>query len=455
MKLRDYQVELISKIRESMMAGNKTNLLVLPTGAGKTVIAAYMMKSASDKGMECLFLNHRREITKQTTAAFSKVGVRHGIIAAGFPADTTPKVQIGSVQTIVNRLGKIKQPRLIIWDEAHHLSAGSWRKIFRAYPDAFHVALTATPQRLDGQGLGEFFSTLIRGPEVEWLIENGFLSKYKIYAPPSVSMEGVHKRMGEFVTSEVTALFDKPTIVGDSVKQYKKHTPGKRAVVFAASIEHSQHLVAAFNSAGVTAAHVDGETPGDERDLKIEQFKKGEIQVISNVGLFGEGFDVPGIEVVIDVAPTCSLGAYLQRFGRALRPAEGKEIAVYLDQSGNVERHGLPDEIREWSLDGKADRKKTVNSVHIRICKKCFAAMKNTVTECQWCGYVFPIQAREIEMVEGDLVEIDPEQIRLSRKQEQGSAHDEASLIELGKKRGYKRPELWARHLMLARKRKK
>lgn len=451
MILRDYQNDIIKNARQLMMDGVKTILIQSSTGSGKTILAANMLKTASDKGMDCLFVCHRREILLQATTAFSKCRVRHGIIAAGFQKDYQPHVQLASIQTLVHRLCSIRKPKLIIWDECHHLSAGSWRKVFKSFPDAFHIGLSATPWRLSGEPLGEFFSKMVLGPEMEWLIENNFLSKYKIYAPPTVNMTGLHTRMGDFISSEVTAIFDKPTIIGNSVTHYLKYAAGKKAIVFAASIEHSKHIAAAFNAAGITAAHVDGETESSERDALINKFKNGSITILSNVSLFGEGVDLPLVEVVIDVAPTLSLSAYLQRFGRALRPSPGKDMAIYIDQCGAFGRHGFPDEIREWSLDGIAKNKKQLSNVHTKVCKKCFAAMKIGCDKCIYCGYEFPIASRVLEEVAGDLVEIDPEQIRKVRKVEQSSADTEQKLIDLGKSRGYKRAELWAKHIMLAR----
>lgn len=472
-ELRNYQIAITEKARELMRSGCKSILITSPTGSGKTVLTANMLNSASQKGMDSMFMVHRRELIKQSTATFSAVGVRHGIIAAKFPVDSSPHVQIASIQTMVNRIGKIRAPKLFIWDECHHIAAAGWEKIFRSFPQSFHIGLTATPERLDGKGLGKYFSEMIRGPEVEWLISDGFLCQYKALCPPGVSMDGVHTRMGDFVQSEVSAVVDKPQIVGDSVKLYFKHAYKKRTVVFAISVEHSMHLVYAFKAAGIRAAHVDGETESAERDLKIEMFKNGELDILSNVGLFGEGFDVPAIECVMDVAPTMSLGAYLQRFGRALRPvyargmpletaedrlgaikAGGKPFALYLDQAGNLARHGLPDEIREWSLDGRVKGKKQSSEVTIKICKNCYAAVKSIFQDCPVCGHSFPVSVRTVEQIDGDLVEVDLEALRKKRKIEQGTADTEEKLIALGKARGYKRPELWARHLMIARKRK-
>jgi DNA repair protein RadD len=474
-ELRPYQTDIIGEARTLMRSGIKSILITAPTGSGKTVLTASMLQTSSERGIDSLFMVHRRELIKQSTATFSAVGVRHGIIAAGFPLDLNSKVQIGSIGTMVNRIGKIREPKLIIWDECHHLAAGQWSKIFKAYPNAFHIGLTATPERLDGKGLRPFFQHMIRGPEVKWLIEEGYLCNYIIYCPPGgVSMEGVKKSMGDFNKKEVSALYDKPTILGNTVKLYRKHVDLKRAIVFCPSVQYSEHLQNEFQDNNIRAFHVDGETDDRERDLRISQFKNDEIKLLLNVGLFGEGFDVPAIDAVIDTSPTMSLSAYLQRFGRALRPiyapgfdlktregrlgaiaASPKPFAVYLDQAGNVDRHQFPDDVREWNLDGRGPRSKQSNEVSIRTCKKCYAALKLLTKVCPYCAYIFEVESRVIEEVEGDLVLIDPEEVRRNRAREQGSAQSEQELIELGRKRGYKRPEAWARHLIIARNRTK
>jgi superfamily II DNA or RNA helicase len=470
--LRDYQLDIIEKARQKMREGCKRFLITSPTGSGKTVLTAHMLQTAASKGMDSLFLVHRRELIKQSVLTFSSVGVRHGIVAAGFAPDPKPHIQIGSIGTVGNRLHKIRAPKLIIWDECHHLAANSWAKIFKAFPNSFHIGLTATPQRLDRKALGEFFESMIRGPEVEWLISEGYLTKYIIFAPPGPSMEEVHVRMGDFSKHEVSEIFNKPQILGDSLKIYKKHADGKRAIVFCPGVSHSENLVSTFKVGGVSAKHVDGNSEEVVRDGTIRAFKENDLSVLSNVGLFGEGFDVPAIDAVIDCSPTLSLSAYLQRFGRCLRPnykkgmpldtreerlaaiaASDKPFATYLDQAGNVMRHGLPDEVREWSLDGEKKRKKEESKV--KLCEKCMAANSSFAKVCVFCNEPFQVRARVIEQVPGDLVQIDPNEIRRLRAKEQGSARTYEQLVELGRKRNYRRAELWAKHMMIARANKK
>lgn len=455
--LRLYQEEAISQARQRMMAGVRSILLQAPTGSGKTVLTAHMLKTAAEKGMPSWFICHRRELIRQSIETFASVGVRHGVIANGWMEDRRELIQIGSIQTMARRIRSgSKEPRLLIWDECHHVAAKGWAKVFDAYPQSFHIGLTATPERLDGAGLGKYFKSMINGPSVRWLIDNGFLCDYKLYAPPAANLVGVHTRMGDFDKKELNSILDKPTITGDAISHYKKLALGKRAVVFCVSVEHSKHVVNQFLTAGIKAAHVDGETDLSERDETLRKFKAGEIQVLSNVDLFGEGFDLPALEVAILLRPTQSLALFLQQVGRSLRPFPGKTHALILDHAGNAERHGLPDEERVWSLAGHRDeKKKNSSSEMVKICPKCFAAQFPGRSECSFCHFVFGVQSREVEQKEGELSEVDLEAMRLKRRHEQGSASSFEDLVKLGRKRGYRRPEFWAKRVMDHRQMKK
>jgi superfamily II DNA or RNA helicase len=349
----------------------------------------------------------------------------------------------------------MQAPDLIVWDECHHIAAGSWSSIFARYSRARHVGLSATPVRLDGKGLGDHFDEMVRGPTVRELIDGGFLVRYRAFAPTIPDTAGLHTRMGDYVKSEVANLMDRPRIVGDAIAHYRKLAAGKRAVVFAVSIEASRRVVDGFRAAGIPAEHVDGETPTDERDAAIRRFESGDTLVLSNVDLFGEGFDLPSIEVAILLRPTQSLGLYLQQVGRALRTAPGKSEAIILDHAGNILRHGLPDEDREWTLDGeRASKKKKESAASVRQCLQCYGISPSAAQVCRQCGSPFPVQAREIEEVAGDLSEVDPLQLRRQAKREQAQSQSLEALIELGRARGYKRPHLWASHVWQSRQRR-
>ncbi len=414
--LRDYQQTMLDEIRSNMYARVQSQAAVSVTGSGKTVLAASMLGAAAEKGLPSLFLCHRREILGQTSRTFDFAGIPHGVISAGFPEDRRHLTQIASIQTLSRRLNRIREPKFIICDEAHHLGAKSWEALIAKFPKAWLVGLTATPERLDGKGLGKYFQKMVMGPSMAWLIENGFLAPYKLYAPSRPDLAKIKRRAGDFAAEELAQAMDKPTITGDMISHYQRLCPGKRAVLRAVSIAHSKHVAAQFCAAGIVAVHVDGDTPTDERDQAMRHFVAGHIKVLCNVDLFSEGVDVPGIEAVIDGRPTQSLTLWLQFCGRALRPVEGK-VALILDHAGNVERHGLPDEDREWSLDGREARLagKSTQKIHVKLCPGCFAAQKPGVAACRFCGAAFAVAGREVEYAEGDLQQVDPLEFRRTK----------------------------------------
>ena len=440
-----------------MSRGCKAILYTAPTGSGKTALTAHMLHRAASKGMRSLFVVHRRELIKQSIDAFNKEDLPHGIISAGFIESPHHRVQLASVQTLARRIARYPEPTLIVWDEAHHLAARSWNEIFGRYANCYHVGLTATPERLDGKGLGGYFKEMVVGPSIRTLTAQGYLSPYKLYAPGNVNLQGVHTRMGDYEKRELSSVVDKPSITGNAIEHYKRLCWGRRAVVFCASVTHSKNVVDQFNAAGIAAAHIDGETPDAERDERIDMFKKGNIQVLSNVEIFGEGFDVPAIEAAILLRPTQSLGYYLQQVGRALRPSALKDQAVILDHVGNWSRHGLPDDEHAWNLQGRPQdsRKEGVSGVSVRVCPSCFAAQPGGIPICKYCGNPFPIKVREVRQVEGELQEIKAEIARKQARRAQGMAQSMQELYEIGKARGMKNPRGWAYYVFKSRQAKR
>lgn len=436
-----------------MRSGVRSICLQAPCGAGKTLLTAHMLKTASEKGMRSWFLNHRRELITQGSRAFAAIDLPHGIIAAGFQPEPNKNVQIASVQTLIRRPG-LNKPKLVVWDEVHHLGAKSWAALHATMPDAFHIGLSATPVRTGTGGLGKWFTHMVRGPSVSALIEQGYLSKYKLYAPVTADLSGLRTRMGDYIPSELSERIDRPSLVGDAVIHYKRYVDGKRALVFAVSIKHSQHVVAQFNSAGIPAEHVDGECSMEYRDAAMKRFQNGETLVISNVSLFGEGLDIPGIEAVILLRPTRSVGLYIQQSGRALRPSPGKETAIILDHSNNCRTHGLPDEDREWTLEGnhKRDGASQEEGPSVRICEKCFAATKRGPPNCLYCGTEFAVEPRKLTQKDGDLEEITKQTAKREAKAAQGQARTLEELVALGVSRGYKSPLKWGMAIIRARK---
>lgn len=462
-ELRPYQVEILDKARATMRRGVRSLVIESPTGSGKTALTAMMVKTASSRGLRCWFLMHRVELLKQSMATFRNVEVPFGVVAAGFTGDPQESVQLCSIGSLKRRMDRLHAPNLIIYDEAHHVASKTWSDIRAAYPDAFHVGLTATPERLDGKGLSAHFSEIIHGPRVRWLIENKFLSDYRLVIPPGgVDATGVHRLAGDFNHAELAVVADQPMIVGNAVREYLKYARGKRAIARHVNILLSQRLAAEFIANGVPALHIDGKTPRAERDAAMESFVRGETLVLCNVDLFSEGVDVPSVECVLDLRPTESLTLCLQFWGRSLRPAPGKTRAIIIDMGGNYRRHGLPCEPREWNLDGRKKKTKKTATIINTECPKCYGVFIGSHSVCPDCGHDFTEGrggGRVVEHVDGILEEVDVEAARLvklekiSKWREIAKAKTLADFQALAVKFGYKSG--WAFFRFRARQAKK
>jgi superfamily II DNA or RNA helicase len=251
----------------------------------------------------------------------------------------------------------------------------------------------------------------------------------------------MHHVAGDFNRAEVATAMKNSTVVGDAVSTYQKDAAGGRALVFVWSLDASRALADAFTAAGIPATHVDGETPTDERKRAMAAFRAGSLRVLCNVDLFGEGLDVPAVDAVFLLRPTDSLGLYLQQCGRGLRPAPGKAAVRIFDHVGNWTRHGLPDEDRQWSLKGET--KTPRETVAGRRCAECFAVSPPGARVCAACHAPFPRKPREIDQVDGALVEVDPDTLRQRALEYEHGCHTLHDWQELAKRKGYKSGWAW------------
>lgn len=398
--------------------------------------------------MPTAILVHRKELVSQISMTLAEEGVHHNIIASrkdiramitqhrrelgkAFYRVDSP-VTVISVDTLISRQDNYKNwvttIRQTITDEAAHvLRDNKWGKALALFPNARGLGVTATPERLDRKGLGSHvdgvFDTMVEGPTTSWLIQNGFLSKYKIAVPPSDFEQHLESKSdkSDYSKKAMMKASKQSHIVGDVVKNYQKFANGKQAILFATDVATAKEMAQRFNDAGIPAASLDGTTKDSIRVDTIEDFKQKKIRVLINVDLFDEGLDVPGIECVIMARPTKSLGKFLQMIGRGLRLAADKPYTIIIDHVGNVKYHGLPCDRRNWTLDRIKKRGEKLNL--IRICRNymCNAPYDRSLTECPWCGEpaVAPrdpnaeASARpRLEEVDGDLFLMDPEDIR-------------------------------------------
>lgn len=448
-------------VRASYAAGHHSPLLVAPCGFGKTICFVYMASRLVANGKRVAILAHRDELIDQCSEALVNFDVRHGCITAGSVYDRRLMCHVASVFTLARRLDRVAVPDYAIVDEAHHaVGESTWGKVLNYWraknPSLRVLGCSATPTRLSGEGLGETFDDMILGPSTADLIAAGRLSPYRLFAPSAPDLSGVHTRAGEYSRGELGAVMDKPAIVGNAVHHYRKLCDGMPAVAFCVSVEHAHHTAEQFRAAGYRAVGVDGKMDKQMRRALVQDFSRGAINVLTSCSLIDEGFNCPGIVAAIDLAPTQSLSRYIQRGGRALRAAPGKDVAFLLDHAGNAAKHGLPDDPREWSLMGAGDRgkKNSDGGPAARQCERCFACSPAAASKCRECGAAFPIKARVVEEVAGTLSEVEIARMRTAAVREQAAARTLEDLIAVGMSRGMKNPAGWARHIAAAREAK-
>lgn len=375
--LRDYQLDAVEEIRGSFKVFNRV-CYVLPTGGGKTITFSYVTQNACAKGKGVVIIAHRREIVVQISKALKNMGVPHGIVAPGFRA-TTDAVQVAMVQTLVKRLGAIPKPDLLVIDECHHAAAGSWLKIMSAWKGCKVLGVTATPIRLDKKGLSVAFDDMVCGPSMKQLIDRGALAPYLYFAPPcELDLSSLTTVGGDWDGEELDEIVIKSQAVGNAIEHYQRYLNGKQALVFCASVRGAEVISQMFSQAGIPALAVDGEMDTGERARRLRMLETGELKIIASCMIISEGFDVPAVSGAILLRPTMSLSLFLQQVGRSLRPKEGGGCAIILDHVGNVNRHGMPDMDRVWTLDGCRTEAATVTQ-----CEKCFAVQESNYTRAK------------------------------------------------------------------------
>jgi DNA repair protein RadD len=463
MKLRPYQDDVKAEYDRQVAAGKQRILAVAPTGSGKTILAAAIIRQAVDSCRDVLVLAHRREIIAQTSQKLHAHGIAHGIIQAGFMPRPLERVQVASIQTLSVRAMRstrmdLPPAGLLIIDEAHRCPANSYREIIDAYPDAILLGLTATPCRGDGRGLGGIFETIIECPQVAELIEQGYLVKTRVYAPVNPNLSGVETRQGDYVESQLADRMDRAQLVGDIVTHWHKYGERRKTVCFAVNVAHSIHIRDEFVKAGVRAEHIDGSTPKDERDASLARLDSGEIEVVTNCMVLTEGWDMPEIGCIILARPTKKMGLYRQMIGRGLRPAEGKTDVIVLDHSGAVFRHGLVEDHVDWTLDPdrKADNadhtaaamRDSDDTYRSRLleCSQC-GAMRIAGEACRHCGLLPQRPPRHVAFAAGELGLVD------GNRKAKATAYDPAErnrwhamLTYVAIMRGYQKKQGWIAH---------
>jgi superfamily II DNA or RNA helicase len=360
-ELRPYQKQKIQEIY-SAWQNHRSVMLQMPTGTGKTVLFNQIVKDELAKNSRLLIVAHRKELIDQNVARlWLDFGIRAGTIMANVRADLSLPVQVASIQTLNRRDYPDLNPSTVIIDEAHHVPAKSYRKLWDDYPDSKFLGVTATPIRLSGEGFNDLFDALIVSNSISEFIQDGYLAKIKYIGRsstlPNLDLSDIDIIGGDYDAEQLSQKMCQDSVMANLIQSYLDHAKGKKMIVFAVTIEHSKSIAERYLAKGFTAAHIDADTSREKRNEIINKFRFGEIQILSNVGIISEGFDVPDCEVVQLARPTKSLAMYLQQVGRCMRPSKSKPYCIVLDNVGLYEEFGSPKSHREWSLNASPKTK--------------------------------------------------------------------------------------------------
>lgn len=387
-QLFDYQQKLVAGARNALAKGNKGVLIVSPPGSGKSVVIAEIARLTALKKNRVLFFVHRQELVEQIKESFIEQGVDLNYCT------------IMTVGKVANRLKILPKPNLIIVDESQHSRAKTYQKIFNYYSDVPRLGFTGSPWRLSGKGFKDIYSVMVQGPKTKWLIDHHKLAPFTVYGYQLGDKNMLrHGSTGDY-TKRSMDNYTRSIIHGSIVKSWLKFAKDRKTIVYCHSVSFSKKVAQAFRNAGINAVHADAKTPESKRDKIMTDFKKGKIKVLCNVELYGEGVNVPDCSCVVLLRPTESLVIYLQQSMRCMRYQPNKH-AVIIDQVGNFEKFGLPDQDRQWTLE---DREKhphregsTTDGPAIKTCPECFAVIEAKNVTCPLCGHDFSTEIRRIK----------------------------------------------------------
>ncbi|NEQ78084.1 MAG: DEAD/DEAH box helicase [Okeania sp. SIO2C9] len=393
-QLRDYQLQVIDDLYKLIKHNHRRILIVAPTGAGKTIIAASFIYQEYSSGKTILFIVHRDVLIKQTLNKFANFGIECGVIAGGYKETRLAPVQIASAQTLSRRkIDSWFTPGIVFIDEAHQTA---WNKVVQRQLENFEsndttfIGLTATPWRLSKrEAMSDLFDTLIAAPTPGELILKGYLAPPIYYSVDGADLKGVRTVAGDYDNSELVVRCNVPKVVETLVSEWKRLANGRLTIGFAVNVAHAKAIATAFNQAGIAAASVDGTMPTKMREVIYSQLQSGLIKVLASCEALGEGFDVPAISCVLLCRPTKSKAKAWQQIGRGLRIFPGKYDCLILDQAGLIKQFGFIEDITTFTLG--QSKHSLPSEAPTKICPQCSAVNRNFDKVCGCCGYQFPI----------------------------------------------------------------
>ena len=462
--LRDYQAQAVADVREAFRQRHRRVLLQLCTGGGKTRIMAEIARLAHQKGGCAVVMAPRRELVYQIRGALEEQGIRAGIIMAGHEPDVYADAHVCSIDTISSRVKSermaLPKGSIIITDEGHLFVTRIREEILAAYGDHPHLILTATPALNNGKGMGRIADHMVIGPSMRELVARGHLLPLRYFAPSEPDLAKIKlNRDGDYQEGGLEAAMDQPQLVGDVVDNWMTIAPTESTVVFAVTRKHSRHLVTEFRNRGITCEHVDGETPGKERQEILRAVDAGEVQVLCNVFVASYGLDIPRLSCAVIARPTKSLVLYLQMVGRVMRPFGDQEYGTIIDHAGAVLENGYADDDHPWSLDPArkikdamaALKKEGAEPKEIK-CPKCSTIFKAR-RDCPLCGAAVIPPSEPVPTHQAELVQLD-KNLSAAERRNRAEPTDVkrafyAEILGFAQERG--KSEGWAAHKYRAR----
>ncbi|MDJ1174707.1 DEAD/DEAH box helicase [Roseofilum capinflatum] len=405
MKLRPFQIEALRNVYSAIKDKHNRILLVAPTGAGKTVIAAQLIQHAYERKISIMFIVHLDILVPQTASKLLAFGLNEneiGYIKNGYPERKDALIQIASVQTLARRRWWREQlPRVVVFDEAHETtfsSVGDSIVNELATETTRIIGLTATPYRLSKrQGMGQYYDKLIQAELPYRLQEQGFLAKMRYFGlPQPEAIASIPIRAGDFQSEGSERAMVSPEVISNTVTEWQRLTESvekRSTIAFCVSVKHARALADAFNEAGYRADMVCGETHKDERKRLYSALDEGDLDVLTSVNVISIGFDLPSIRFGLLARPTKSKAVHFQQIGRVMRPSPGKEYGTIIDTCGNLDRHGYPEAIRRYYLDHPKDGEP--GDAPIKACEACGNIDHISAKVCSACGHPYPIAEKE------------------------------------------------------------
>lgn len=410
MAARDYQSKGKSQIREMFQQGIKKVLLWLATGGGKTFVFCDIAKDTVNNGLNVIIVVRGRKLVDQASQRLFREQVNHGVLMnQHWNYRPTATIQVCSIDTCISRNLRPKAD-LIIIDEAHMATSDGYKDFLAQYPDAYVIAVTATPW-VD-KGLRHVADAVVHPITMTELIEQGYLVPFRYFAPsePDLSDVKVSRTTQDYVTDQLESVMIQSQLTGKIVDHWIQLAKGRPTICFCVNISHSKLMAEKFKLAGIRAEHCDSDTPDDERERAYNRLELGETEILCNVGIACTGVDIPPVSCIIMARPTKSRNLYIQQAGRGTRTFEDKFDCMILDHAGNINMHGFPTDEPEVNLDGSNPTDSYIKTT--KRCEKCLVVFRGP--HCPECGFIIPdapkpkAEIKESDDVLKEIVEFDP-----------------------------------------------